>query len=727
MAHIVDAIMVTLGLDTSKYTTQAENAIKTDERLEKSLDKVEKKGGEVSKNFEGLAKAVKSAAKVFASLAAATGIVRFLQNVAEETRQANEEMLKLQASLGLTAEKINGMRGAGAALGGTAEGMTNSMKSLNKGMNDFVVKGDTTLLPFMNTLGVSMVDSQGKLRDVDKVMLDLSDSFSKMNSEQAYALGQDMGFDEGTIAALMQGRDAMKEMSDYHAKMYTSSKEELAASRELSKNQAQLSAHWQSMKLMIGNAIIPLLVKLTNFAKAFFEFLQDHHKTVKNVFEAMAFVLGAVLIPLFGKALIAALAFIAPFAPFILVVTALAAAFTLLYDDYKVWAEGGQSLFDWGAFTDYINNSKLSVDNLKQSFVYLLTGYTEWEKAAEDGKAWLKLKGFIDENGASVQSLINGFRNLTSDLMTEVIPTLKGYASIVSKVFSGDFAGASAEAKEMGGELWSRIKGAWSATKDRFGNAMDVATGQNIGTANDIGIMANKGGSMPSTAPLKAGAKGNKADFIKKYWGMATVIGQKLDVPPEAVLAQFAAETGWGKSVISGTNNLGNIKAGSSWKGKTVKAYDKIEKSYDPYRVYNTPEEFAEDYVRLMQKNKRYKNVIGSDTPTEFFSELKKAGYATDKDYVKKGLAVTKSVTGELDYSRMQQGAAQAQGMVQQSATPRKLYNSKGLQSDMQSRSVDVKMGDLNIYTTASSVSGITSDAMRGVEASLNNLGTSMA
>ena len=72
-------------------------------------------------------------------------------------------------------------------------------------------------------------------------------------------------------------------------------------------------------------------------------------------------------------------------------------------------------------------------------------------------------------------------------------------------------------------------------------------------------------------------------------------------------------------------------------------------------------------------------------------------------------------------------GAAQAQGMVQQSATPRTLYNSKGLQSDRHSRSVDVKISDLNIYTTASSVSGITSDAMRGVEASLNNLGTSMA
>lgn len=684
--HIVDAIMVTLRLDTSKYTTQAESAIKTDDKLEKSLDKVEKKGSSVSQNFEGLATAVKGAARVFASLAAATGIVKFLKDVAEETRRANEEMLKLQASLGLTAEKINGMRGAGAALGGTAEGMTNSMKGLNKGMNDFVVKGDTALLPFMNHLGVAMVDGQGKLRDVDKVMLDLSDSFSKMNSEQAYALGQDMGFDEGTIAALMQGRDAMKEMSDYHAKMYTSSKEELAASRELSKNQAQLSAHWASMKLMIGNAIIPLLVKLTNFAKAFFEFLQDHQKTVKNVFEAMAFIIGAILIPVLGKALIAALAFIAPFAPFILVVAALGAAFTLLYDDYKVWADGGDSLFDWGKFSGLIDGAKMSVD-----------------------------------------SLTKGFGELADKVMAEVIPTLKGYASIIQKLFSGDFAGAAEEAKEMFAEFGSRAKEAiapvWNAVADYvLGGAFKMG-----GVGSGIQSPAVSGGEVPKNAPLKAGAKGNKADFIKKYWGMAAVIGQKLDVPPEAILAQFAAETGWGKSVIKGTNNLGNIKAGSSWKGKTVKAYDKIEKSYDPYRVYNTPEEFADDYVRLMQKSKRYKNVIGSDTPTEFFSELKKAGYATDKDYVKKGVAVTNSVTGQLDYSQMKQGAAQAQGMVQQSATPRKLFATKGLQSDMQSRSVDVKMGDLNIYTTASSVSGITSDAMRGVEASLNNLGTSMA
>lgn len=698
MAHIVDAIMVTLGLDTSKYTAQAENAIKTDARLEKSLDGVEKKGGAVSKNFEGLANAVKGAAKVFASLAAATGIIRFLQNVAEEARQANEEMLKLQASLGLTAEKINGMRGAGAALGGTAEGMTNSMKGLNKGMNDFVVKGDTSLLPFMNHLGVAMVDSQGKLRDVDKVMLDLADSFSEMNSEQAYALGQDMGFDEGTIAALMQGRDAMKEMSEYHAKMYTSSKEELAASRELSKNQEQLSAHWASMKLMIGNAIIPLLVKLTNFAKAFFEFLQDHQKTVKNVFEAMAFVLGAVLIPLFGKALIAALAFIAPFAPFILVVTAIAAAFTLLYDDYKVWAEGGQSLFDWGKFSDLIDGAKLSVE-----------------------------------------SLTKGFGELADKVMAEVIPTLKGYASIIQKLFSGDFAGASAEAKEMFAEFGSRAKDAispaWNKAADfMLGGAFKIGGS----SGGELQSPAVSGGFAPSGSPSK-GFTPQKAATIAR-------VAKNIGVNPNDLAAVISFETGGtfspsAKNPKSSATGLIQFMSGS---GGTKGKYYGMSRDDFANLSFDEQMKYVEKYYKDRHKNFRSGNesrntvgdVYGAVTGYGYKEgtaayDLNRVWDSNENGVIEKGEMVQnpKFRAHQKQYfpSALQQGAAQAQGMVQQSATPRKLYNSKGLQSDMQSRSVNVKTGDLNIYTTASSVSGITSDAMRGVEASLNNLGTSMA
>ena len=64
--------------------------------------------------------------------------------------------------------------------------------------------------------------------------------------------------------------------------------------------------------------------------------------------------------------------------------------------------------------------------------------------------------------------------------------------------------------------------------------------------------------------------------FIQQYSPIAESIGKELNVDPKIILAQFGLETGWGKSVIPGTYNLGNIKDPS---GKGVRAHDKREKT----------------------------------------------------------------------------------------------------------------------------------------------------
>lgn len=154
-------------------------------------------------------------------------------------------------------------------------------------------------------------------------------------------------------------------------------------------------------------------------------------------------------------------------------------------------------------------------------------------------------------------------------------------------------------------------------------------------------------------APIKDGAKGEKQiSFIQKNWGMAVKIADALNTRPELILSQFAKETDWGNSVIDGTNNLGNIKANKGWTGKTIKAYDKIEKSRDAYKVYKSPEDFADDYIKLIGKTDRYKGVIGSQTAEDFYSNLKKSGYATDKNYVQDGIETAKSVMMRLDMNK---------------------------------------------------------------------------
>lgn len=123
----------------------------------------------------------------------------------------------------------------------------------------------------------------------------------------------------------------------------------------------------------------------------------------------------------------------------------------------------------------------------------------------------------------------------------------------------------------------------------------------------------------------------SKDAFALQYQDVATRAGEALGVDPQALLAQWGLETGWGKSVIPGTNNLGNIK---DFSGKGVEAVDNMTKSRDKYRAYDTVDAFAEDYVSLIKK--RYPTAVGQKTVQGFAQALKDGGYAEDPEYVSK-------------------------------------------------------------------------------------------
>lgn len=434
--NIVEQILVELMLDTSKFAAQADKAEKKNQALEKSLDKTEKASKQAGKANEELAKKYHSSieqtakfgqaiAKVtkeltgfFAVIIGSTGLFK----LANDAAHANMEVSKLSGQLGMATASITDWQNAAGAFGGSAQGMTASLTGIKQAMNGLVMFGDASMLPYFNALGVSVVDDAGKVRKLDDVMLDLADSFQKMPKEQAYTIGKKMGFDDGTINALISGRKELQEILDIQKRMYHSDGKAIARSRELTKQQAILSAHWQSMKQLVGDALTPILLTLIKVVNSFFEFLQRHEKVVKAVFQTAAIVIGMLLIPTLLSAGRALLVFIAPFTPLIRLmgalgiainpviaaVTALAGAFVLLYDDYDTWAKGGKSLFDWGAFSAGIKDSKMSVD-----------------------------------------TLCTAFGNLVDAVKNNTIPTLKGYAEILGKLVRGDFTGAAKQAKQM--------------------------------------------------------------------------------------------------------------------------------------------------------------------------------------------------------------------------------------------------------------------------------------
>lgn len=127
--------------------------------------------------------------------------------------------------------------------------------------------------------------------------------------------------------------------------------------------------------------------------------------------------------------------------------------------------------------------------------------------------------------------------------------------------------------------------------------------------------------------------------FVQTNAPLAAQVGQAIGVSPETLLAQWGLETGWGKSVIPGTNNLGNVKDMS---GSGVSATDNMTGSVDKYRSYQTPQDFGNDFIGLLQR--KYPNAMGTGNDAQAFAQaLKSGGYAEDPDYVKKlsGAAAT--------------------------------------------------------------------------------------
>jgi hypothetical protein len=127
------------------------------------------------------------------------------------------------------------------------------------------------------------------------------------------------------------------------------------------------------------------------------------------------------------------------------------------------------------------------------------------------------------------------------------------------------------------------------------------------------------------------------SDFIQQYGPLASSVAQQLGIDPSIILGHWGLETGWGKSVIPGTNNIGNIK------GNGPAARDNMLGTSDNYQAYDSPEQFGNGYARLIAT--RYSGAVGAGSDAkQVATALKGGGYAQDPQYASKIVAATNEV-----------------------------------------------------------------------------------
>ena len=438
MSNVIDTLFLELGIDTTQFSEAAQNAINKLGEMEQSFDRSEqaaknnekqqKKSAEQQKKsneqLDKLHKSIGAITKGFAAVTAVLMGASGLTKLATDAAKANQELDNLSKNLNTSSKEMAAWQGAAGMAGGSAAGMSGYMQQLSGDMNSLIMQGNTAMLPYFNALGVSMLDGTGKARQLDDVLLDLSDRFSSMDRSQAYTLAKQMGMDDGTFNTLVRGRAEMERTLALQEKLYRSSEQDIQNSRELTEKRAFLNQQWQSFLLMLGNALMPALIKITEIASHLMQFLIDNGEIATGVFYGVSAVVGGVMIksllaslgilitmgkvvlgalaPAFMTAAGAAWAFFAPFLPAIAIVVALAGAFALLYDDFTVWQKGGKSLFNWGLISFF-----------------------------KDGRNW-------------VEQFRRGFVDLREEIANRLQPVLETFTKAWQQLMSGDIKGAVA-------------------------------------------------------------------------------------------------------------------------------------------------------------------------------------------------------------------------------------------------------------------------------------------
>ena len=262
-----------------------------------------------------------------------------------------------------------------------------------------------------------------------------------------------------------------------------------------------------------------------------------------------------------------------------------------------------------------------------------ITQFSDWEEREKAADKNAKVHDKATENLAKMDlERMNSRDALQSFVQLGVAPATRAMAALAK--------GTSTAA--------SLLPGAGPAGQNSVAGKLDA-----MNAAGAKPMVPSGAGAAPAgeAKPVSPGPKGKEqqAYYDKMYDSLlkeAKAAGLKnAEVVAKLGAAQTSLETGYGKHMVG--NNAFGIKAkqGGASVGASTQEFEngRMVTKNQNFRAYDKPEDSAKDYIKFLQENKRYKDVLGSNNLSDAIAAQGKTGYATDPNYANKlaGIAGT--------------------------------------------------------------------------------------
>lgn len=447
----------------------------------------------VKKADDALAK-IKKAAIVAAAAFVAIKAIKGIASIADDVRGIGDELDKTSQQIGISTDALQEWRFAAGLAGASGTEMSNSLAKLQKNAFD-AATGGTEMADDFKKLGVSVLDSNGQIKDANTLLTDMADGFAALtNDTERSALAQNLMGRAGKklIPLLKGGSKAIAEMkAEAQSLGGILGKDLIAATVKLTDDQLRSQQAWQGVKNDIAGKIIPIFIKFSNLmigvAKAIrgplntaisvfggiieaivtiVETLIGTFGELDNIFDQVTIGIGALgfaFLILGRKAVVAgiktAAAWVLASLPIILM-TLLVGFLLLAIEDFITFMRGGDSVIGRivGRFREWVDEMGGIGPAMKKLFIDIFMSIFNVSKETADKivttfqAIWFAIKETFDKIGTAIGEglaaafiFVEEFAADFARVFTEAIDTvIEKYEALTDAV--ANFIQAAAEA-----------------------------------------------------------------------------------------------------------------------------------------------------------------------------------------------------------------------------------------------------------------------------------------
>lgn len=366
------------------------------EAISKNVKKLEKDNLGLSTSFRSVAQSALAALTAMISIGAVVRSIFASANYADKLGEQAE-------ALGISIETLESWSEAVKRAGGSPEGLIQSISSLNERLADLNVKGKGESKEFFDKLGVSIRDTNGKIRTALDLLPDLADAFAGLGNEEALGLGRKLGLDQGTVMLLRRGRDEVEAQIRRQKELGTVTEQDAKAAGEFNDALDDTNQVFRVFFSQVAGDVLPVLTAFLGKIQDIGQWMQDHEGFIYGFLIGASVILGVILVK--TGILVGMLGLLT--APVLLAIGAIVAfgfAFGIISDDFKKFFEGAPSIV--GVLVDAFKNVAAKIKAIWSGLIQWISNL--WEKIMGPFKAVAGfIKGTNDEDIAAAQKAIN--------------------------------------------------------------------------------------------------------------------------------------------------------------------------------------------------------------------------------------------------------------------------------------------------------------------------------